>query len=493
MSALAKGLVSVAAIVAAAGAGLWVGQTGLLKLPLSLAAAMTEERSEGTGPVIYYRDPTGKPLYSLTPRTTDGRQVYVAVHASEDVSFDPAQKKSESVANAEPTSSGRKIKFYRNPMGLPDTSPTPKKDSMEMDYIPVYEGEDSDDGPVRVSPGKIQRTGVQTVTVGMHAITRTIEVPGVVALDERRVAVVASKFDGYVVKVGDVTTGTHVKEGDVLATVFGQAVLDQAARLLIEQNTGWTRGDKTSTPAGEVGPGGVVGATRRLQNLGVTQEFIDVVKRERRVPDTITIRAPISGDVLERNWSDGQGFKASDVGFRIVDHSMVWMMANVAEGDIDALRPGQKVKVTTRAHPGRTFTGTVTVIYPHLMKETRTAQVRIELPNPDMALLPDMYGDVEIATGGNGNVLAVPASAIIDSGNRQVVLLDLGNGRFEPREIKPGRKGDGFVEVLGGVSESDQVVVNGNFLIDAESNLQAALKGFSEASPSTPSATEARQ
>ena len=461
MSALTKGLVSVAAIVAAAGAGLWAGQTGLIKLPASVPAKAEPMQAKADGPVIYYRDPNAK--------AASAAQV------------------------AEAPADAKKIKFYRNPMGLPDTSPVPKKDGMGMDYIPVYEGEDSDDGSVKVSPGKIQRTGVQTVTVGRHAITRTIRAPGVVALDERRVAVVAPKFDGYVVKVGDVTTGTHVKQGDVLATVFGQAVLDQAARLLIEQNSGWTRGDDTSAAAGEVGPSGVVGASRRLQNLGVTQEFIDQVKHERRVPDTFTIRAPISGDVLERNWSDGQGFKAGDVGFRIADHSLVWMMANVAEGDIDALKVGQKVKVTTRAHPGRTFTGAVTVIYPHLMKETRTAQVRIELPNPDMALLPDMYGDVEITTGGNGNMVAVPASAAIDSGNRQVVLLDLGNGRFEPREIKLGRKGDGFVEVLSGVSEGDQVVVNGNFLIDAESNLQSALKGFDAPSPSTPSATEAGQ
>ena len=263
-------------------------------------------QAKADGPVIYYRDPNAK--------AASAAQV------------------------AEAPADAKKIKFYRNPMGLPDTSPVPKKDGMGMDYIPVYEGEDSDDGSVKVSPGKIQRTGVQTVTVGRHAITRTIRAPGVVALDERRVAVVAPKFDGYVVKVGDVTTGTHVKQGDVLATVFGQAVLDQAARLLIEQNSGWTRGDDTSAAAGEVGPSGVVGASRRLQNLGVTQEFIDQVKHERRVPDTFTIRAPISGDVLERNWSDGQGFKAGDVGFRIADHSLVWMMANVAEGDIDALK-----------------------------------------------------------------------------------------------------------------------------------------------------------
>ncbi|MFA7306387.1 MAG: efflux RND transporter periplasmic adaptor subunit [Hyphomicrobium sp.] len=490
MSSL-KGLASVAAILAAAAAGLWAGQTGMLKLPMTTPAAMTEVHPAASGPVIYYRDPNGKAFYSLTPRNTDSGQAYVPVLASEDVSFGPKAKAVAQVADA--PGGAKKIKFYRNPMGLPDTSPTPKKDSMGMDYIPVFEGEESDDGAVKVSPGKIQRTGVETVVVGRHHITRTIQAPGTVAIDERRVAVVAPKFDGYVVKVGEATTGTHVKEGDVLATVFGQAILDQAARLLIEQNSGFTRGDDAFTPPGLKGPGGVVGASRRLQNLGVTQDFIDQVKHGRSVPDTFTIRAPISGDVLERNWSDGQGFKAGDVGFRIVDHSMVWMMADVAEGDIALVRAGQRVKVMTRAYPGRTFQGRVTVVYPHLMKETRTAQVRIELPNPDMALLPDMYGNVEIATGGSGDALSVLASAVIDSGNRQVVLMDLGNGRYEPRDIKLGRTGDGFREVVSGLSEGDKVVVNGNFLIDAESNLQSALKGFDAPSPTIPSSTEATQ
>ena len=363
---------------------------------------------------------------------------------------------------------------------------------MGMDYIPVYEGEDSDDGSVKVSPGKIQRTGVETVAVSRRPITRTIQAPGVVAIDERRVAVVAPKFDGYVVTVGNVTTGTHVKQGDVLATVFGQAVLDQAARLLIEQKSGWTRDDEASTPIGLKNSGRVVGATRRLQNLGVPEEFMDEVKRMRRVPDTFTIRAPISGDLLERNWSDGQGFKAGDAGFRIVDHTVVWMMANVAEDDIALVKPGQRVKVMARAYPGRVFEGRVTVVYPHLMKETRTAQVRIELPNADMALLPDMYGNVEITTGGNADALAVPTSAVIDSGNRQVVLVDIGDGHYAPRDVKLGRTGDGFRAVLSGLSEGDKVVVNGNFLIDAESNLQSALKGFDAPSPTTPS-TDASQ
>ena len=384
-----------------------------------------------------------------------------------------------SAAHAETVSSGRKVKFYRNPMGQPDTSPSPKKDSMGMDYIPVYEGEDADDSSVKISPGKVQRTGVETETAGKHSLTRTIKAPGIVQFDETRIAVVSPRFDGYVVAVAPVTTGKHIKKGDELAAVFGQEILNQTARLLIEQNTGW-RGDDSFAPPGQNDrPGGIVGAARRLKNLGVPDDFVEKVKRDRRVPDTFVVRAPIDGVILERNVVDGQGFKAGDVAFRIADHSTVWMLADVAEGDLDVLKPGQKVKVSVRAHPGRSFAGEVALVFPHLMKDTRTVRVRIELPNPDLALLPDMYGDVEIATGGEGDGLAVPSSAIIDSGNRQVVLLELGEGRYEPRDVKLGRKGDGFTEILSGIAEGDKVVVNGNFLIDSESNLQSALKGFS--------------
>ena len=357
-----------------------------------------------------------------------------------------------------------------------------------MDYIPVYEGEKNDNDTVKISPGKIQRTGVETAVVGRHPIVRTIKAPGVVQLDERRIVVVAPRFDGYVAKVGSVTSGTHIKAGDPLMSVFGQELLNQGARLIVEQNAGWVRGDNAFTPPGLKGEGGVIGAERRLQNLGAPEEFIDQIKKNRRVPDNVLFRSPISGVVLERNVVDGQGFKAGDELFRLADHSVVWVMADVAEGDIDAIKAGQPVKVTTRAHPGQTFNGTVTAVYPHLMKETRTVRVRIELPNPDLALLPDMYGDVEIATGANDDVVVVPAGAVIDSGNRQVVLLDKGDGRYEPRDVKLGRKGDGFVEVISGVAEGDRVVVNGNFLIDAESNLQAALKGFA-----APSNTEAKR
>ena len=262
-------------------------------------------------------------------------------------------------------------------------------------------------------------------------------------------------------------------------------MLDQGARLLIEETQGGRDDDAPSIRRGRIATGGFVGASRRLRNLGIPEDYIEKIKSERQVPDDVELKAPYGGIVLERNVVDGQSFKPGDVLFRVADHSSVWIIADVAEAEISSIEQGQTATVRMRAHPGRTFSGSVALVYPHMMKETRTGRVRIELPNPDLALLPDMYGEVEITTGSNQDVIAVPSSAIIDSGSRQVVLLAIGDGRYQPRDVKLGREGNGFTEVLSGVSEGDNVVVNGNFLIDAESNLQAALKSFA-----TPAAGE---
>jgi Cu(I)/Ag(I) efflux system membrane fusion protein len=196
------------------------------------------------------------------------------------------------------------------------------------------------------------------------------------------------------------------------------------------------------------------------------------------VPVYVTWPAPQDGEVVERMAVNGMRAAPGDVLFRIVDHHVVWVMADVAERDLGLIEVGQKVIVRPRAYPNHPFTGKVTVVYPHLKMETRTARIRIELPNPDDVLRPDMYADVEIATGSEAPVVTVSNSAVIDSGERQIVLLDKGEGRFEPREVKIGRRGGGRVEIREGLAENDKVVVSANFLIDAESNLKAALSGL---------------
>jgi membrane fusion protein, copper/silver efflux system len=467
MTPLSRRLATAAALVVAVAAGYWGGHV----VPLNKSSLAPN--AQVTGPVIYYKDPNGRPFYSLTPRNTDEGKAYIPVVASEDVSVDP-----KPVADGR---AGKKIIYYRNPMGLPDTSPVPKKDSMGMDYIPVYEGEQDDGNTIKVSAGRLQRSGVKTELVGTQPIVQIVKAPAVIAYDETKLSVVAMRFDGFINKVMPVTSGTHVRKGEPLMSVFGQELLNASVQIIVEEVTGWKgpESQEAAPPAARRDSRSrVVGARRRLDNLQVPPEVIEEIKRSRRVPDEVMWTAPQDGIITERNAVDGQAFKAGEVLFRLADHSVVWVMADIAEGDVGSVRPGQDVTVRTKAYPGRQFKGKVGVVYPHLMKETRTARVRIVLTNPELVLLPDMYADVEIGVGADEPVVAVPVSSIIDSGSRQVVIVDLGNGRFEPRDVKLGRRGPDYVEIFDGIRDGDSVVVDGNFLIDAESNLNSALKAL---------------
>ncbi len=420
-----------------------------------------------SGPVVYYQDPDGKPVYSASPMVTaDGRE-FRAVRASEDVRFDDGDSEAmpadmagrdpEPGEAAKPGGDARRVLYYRNPMGLPDTSPTPKKDSMGMDYIPVYAGED-EAGVVKVSPGKVQRTGVRTETVDRRVVAQPVRVPGAVALDERRVTVIATRSDAYVDHVENVTTGDRVRKGQALVHVYSPEINAAAAQLIANP--------------------GFDGARRRLQNLNVSEPVIDEMERTRKVPMAVTWSSPRDGLVLQRTAIEGMKAAAGDTLFRIGDIATMWVLADVPERDLAAVRVGQPASVRLRSAPGKTFSGKVAVVYPQVNPETRATRVRIELPNPDGALLPDMYADVEIATGDAKPVVAVPDDAVIDTGERQVVLLDRGEGRFEPKPVKVGVRGGGYTEIRDGVTAGDRVVTAANFLIDAESNLKAALQSL---------------
>jgi membrane fusion protein, copper/silver efflux system len=456
-------LVGIAAAVTAAAIAGVLSRPYLWPSREAKHAHVIEQARAEPGAAIYYQDPDGKPFYSLTPKKTPDGRNYRAVPAGADVSFDdPAD-----VAAAPPAD--RKIKYYRNPMGLPDVSPTPKKDSMGMDYIPVYEGEDSDDGSVKVSPGKIQRTGVKSEPATRRVIRTVIRAPGTIQLDERRVSVIAMRAESYVQKVADVTTGAHVVRGQPLMEIYSPAVSSAAAEYISTLNSKVTGGGE--------GPYGK-GSRQRLMNLDVPEAAIVAIEKSRNVPIGIEWTSPRDGIVLERNAIEGTRAQPGDVLFRIADHSVMWAIVDVAERDLGSVAAGQRTIVRARSFPGREFSGKINVIYPQITKETRTARVRVELSNPDLLLIHDMYVDAEIETGSAEPVLAIPESAVMDTGSRQAVLVDKGEGRFEPREVKLGYRGDGYVEIRGGLAENDPVVTSANFLIDAESNLKAALKGF---------------
>jgi membrane fusion protein, copper/silver efflux system len=343
---------------------------------------------------------------------------------------------------------------------------------MGMDYIAVYEGDDSDDGSVRLSPGKIQRTGVKSEPAAKRVIHTTIRAPAIIALDERRISVISMRSESFILKVADVTTGSHVVKGQPLMEIYIPAVSSAAAEYLATISSKATSGDASYGR----------GSRQRLTNLDVPEAAIAAIEKSRDVLTSIAWTAPRDGIVLERNVIEGMRVQPGGVMFRIADHSVVWALIDVAERDLGAIAVGQTASVKARSFPGREFSGKIEVIYPEINKETRTARIRVDLPNPDLVLLHDMYVDAEIDTGSGEPVLSVPESAIMDTGSRQAVFVDKGQGRFEPRDVRLGKRGDGYVEVRKGVADGEPVVVSANFLIDAESNLKAALKGFSEGS-----------
>jgi Cu(I)/Ag(I) efflux system membrane fusion protein len=405
--------------------------------------------------VIYYQDPDGKPFYSAEAKSTPDGRVYRAVRASEDISFDETSDAEPGAASA---AGDRKILYYRNPMGLPDISRVPKKDPMGMDYIPVYEGDDESGATVKLSPGKLQRIGVKTEPAARRVIAEPVRAPGTIQLDERRIAVISLRAESFIDSVEDVTSGSEVHKGQPLFRFYSPAIAAAGAQYL-------------SSPSGP-------GAAQRMLNYAVPQELLTEIENTRKVPISMTWRAPHDGIVLERNVVEGMRAMPGDVLFRIADHSVIWALVDVAERDLAAVHEGQPVTVRVRSYPDRTFPGTVALVYPHLNPATRTVRVRVELANPDMLLKPDMYAEAEIETGSGDAELAVPDSAVIDSGDRQIVLVDLGEGRFEPRAVQLGRRGTGYVEIRNGLKDGDSVVTSANFLIDAESNLKSALQSL---------------
>ena len=418
-----------------------------------------------TGKVIYYRHPDGTPEYSAAPKETPDGRAFVAVRESEDVSFETAKEAPAEHAGAAPNAGERKILYYRNPMGLPDTSTVPKKDSMGMDYIPVYEGDEADSSVVKVSLGKLQRTGVKTATAERAVVSRQVRVPGTVMFDERLVRIVSMRADSFIEGVANVTTGDRVRKGDGLFHFFSKEIAKAGAEYATELRSGGK-------------PDLDVGGALQLRNLGVPEETIRGIAKNGTVPKSIAYLSPSDGVVLERNATTGMMAEAGDVLFRIADTSKVWVIADVPEYDAAAIRKGAPATVSVRNLPGKVFVGTVDLIYPELQAQTRTAKVRIELSNAENLLLANMYAEVEIASGETAPVVVVPNSAVIDTGDRQVVFVDKGEGRFEPRDVALGARGDNRTEIRKGIEAGEKIVVSANFLLDAESNLNAALNAL---------------
>lgn len=356
---------------------------------------------------------------------------------------------------------GKPAKLYRNPMGAPDTSPIPKKDSMGMDYVPVCEDEGASEGEsiVNVSLDRVQRLGVRSEVVEERALARTVRAFASVQFDERRQTVIAPRFGGWVEKLYVNATGDVVTAGQKLFEVYSPELN------VLQQEFMLSRGTQSA-------------ADNRLRNLDYPESELEKLRRGNRPPRTIAVPSPVAGTVVEKTAVEGMRYQAGETLFRIVDTTVMWVLAEVYEQDLAFVKIGDEAKVVVNTWPNRPFPGRVTFIYPSIGKESRTARLRIEVANPDGLVRADMAATVEIEAPITGRWVAAPASAIIDSGKRQIVLIERGAGKYEPRPVKLGARVPGYVQVLEGLDAGERVVTSATFLIDAESNLRAALAAF---------------
>ncbi len=393
----------------------------------------------------------------------------------------PAQSAAAPAGESKP----RKLLYYRNPMGLPDTSPSPKKDPMGMDYIPVYEGEQDNEpaaaNQVRISTDKVQKLGVRTELAKLRALDRVVRAAGRIEPDERRIYAITPKFEGYVERLHVNATGQPVGKGQPLFEVYSPELVSAQREYAIA-----SEGVDSLKDAGGEAQRGMrqlsESSLMRLKNWDISEEQLKALAKSGETKRTLTFRSPVAGIVTEKKALQGMRFMPGEALYQVADLSAVWVVADVFEQDIGLVKSGAKATVRINAYPDKVFAGAITYVYPTLNAETRTVPVRVEVANAGQLLKPGMFAQVELPVAGKGTVVTVPVSAVIDSGTRRIVLIQAGEGRFEPREVKLGARSDNYIEVVEGVKDGEAVVVAANFLIDAESNLKAAVGGFGHAS-----------
>ncbi len=332
-------------------------------------------------------------------------------------------------------------------------------------------------GTVQISPQKQQLIGVKFGTVEMKPLEKAIRTVGRVDYDEKRIVTVSPKIGGWIEDLYVDFTGKFVKQGDPLLTIYSPELVSTQEEYLVALKAKQTL---TKSPFPEVSSSGdslAESAKRRLKLWDISDDQIKALEETGQAKKTLTLYSPFTGFVLEKAAYKGMNVMPGMALYKLADLSVVWLMADIYEYELPFVRLGQQAAIQLSYMPGETFTGRAIYIYPSLNPETRTAKVRFEFANPQGKLKPEMYANVEIKVR-LGQKLAVPEGAIIDTGIRQLAIIDKGNGYFEPREVKVGSKVEGYYEVIKGLKAGERVVTSANFLVDSESKLKEALGGM---------------
>jgi len=390
----------------------------------------------------------------------------------------PQASGGSSASKAGPCPGGGQPRYWKARMDPTYVREAPGKSPMGMDLVPVCEDEaGAGAGEVRVSPNIVQSIGVRTARVERRDLSRRVRAVGRVDYDERLVDHVHTKIQGWVERLYVEYEGEMVKRGQPLLEIYSPELVSTQEEFLLAARY---RDMTSESPFPDVSEGGsaLFDATRRrLELWDIPERDVDRLLETGEVRKSLTLYAPSSGVVTHMMVRKGMEVSPNANLYTIADLSRVWLYADVYEYELPWIKTGQKGSVELSYLPGQSFQGTVTYVYPFLDPKTRTARVRLELPNEDLTLKPDMFANVTIETEVHRNVLAIPDEAVIRSGQRNLVIVVLGEGRFEPRDVEVGiDSGDGWLEVRSGLRDGEEVVTSGQFLIDSESKLREAVQ-----------------
>ncbi len=388
-------------------------------------------------------------------------------------------KKEKAAPQATAAAEGeRRVLFYRSPMDPAVTSPTPAKDGMGMDFVPVYaDGSGATPGGaagIDSDPETMRRAGVVTEIATVGRLERSVRAAGTVVADERRLVRAQAKISGWVERLDVNATGLYVKEGAPAMAIY-------SPELLTAQNDYLLARDAANRFAGsqlpEVRRGGqdlLVGARRRLELLDVPESFIVELDRTRTAQRTVNLLVPASGFVTAKSVVQGQEITPGMELYTVTDLSSVWVEAAFFESEARWISIGKPATIRLPYDDRRSLTAKIAYVYPTVDAAARTLTARFELPNPGFALRPGMFVDVELGIDLGEGVL-VPASAVIDSGLKKTVFVETAPGRLEPREVETGERSGGSIQIVRGVAAGERVATRANFLLDAESRIRGAV------------------
>lgn len=382
----------------------------------------------------------------------------------------------------------RKVLYYRNPMDPSVHAEAPTKDPMGMDYVPVYDDEAAAPSavagraPIDLSPERRTALGIRTAPAIEENVFRLIRTVGKVAVDERRVHHVHSRFEGYVERLDVNYTGREVRKGENLLSVYSPELLATQQEYLLAYKARQELAESGVDTAVKGGVDLLAAARQRLLNWGIQPHQIRELEKTGTTSRTLDLHSDVAGYVVQKMVNEGQRVMPTDTLFDVADLSRVWVIADLYESDLPLVKVGTEVAVTVPYLPGRTWQGPVSWISPTVDDKTRTVKLRVEVDNADGQLKPDMYADVQLRAALGMGVL-VPDTAIVHTGERNLVFVEQAEGRLMPREVQVGAKTEHGTQILSGLQAAERVVTSANFLLDSESSLKAAVAGMTEATP----------